>query len=278
MGSDTPVRVGGDTPAQFGIDFPELIRTVFSPEGLFMISIAILVVGVVVAYGVGRWTAGFLRRQGLTEAAEGTPFERTLRGLGTSTVGLVALLVGLFVYLSAILLALNIAQLLDFQQFWARLTGFLPRLFVAALAIIIGLVAGDKAGLVVSERLRSVKLPEASLLSEIVKYSIFYIAALIALSQIGVSTAALLILLAAYAFGLVFLGGLAFRHLLAASAAGIFLLLAEPYAIGDEVRIDDRRGIVQEVDMFVTHIEADGEEYIVPNQEVFRSGVVRIRE
>jgi len=260
----TPARIGSQVPIQ--IDIPELIRTVFSREAAFVVSIAILVIGVFVAYGAWRWTVGFLRRQGVAEAAEGTPFERTLRGAGTSTIGLIGLLVGLFVYLTTIIVALNVAQLLDFQRFWARLTGYLPRLVVAALALIVGLVVGDKAGLVVSERLRSIKLPEVTFLSDLVKYSIFYVAGLIALSQIGVSTAALLILLAAYAFGLVFLGGLAFRHLLAASAAGIFLLLAEPYAIGDEVR------------MFVTHTEADGAEYIVPNQEVFQSGVVRIRE
>lgn len=270
--------MGIDIQSQVPVDVTELLRTLFSPEAAVVISVAILVVGVVVAYGVWRWTVGFLRRQGLGSAVEGTPLERSLRRLGTSTVGLIGLLISLFVYLLAILLALNVAQLINVRMFWARLTGYLPRLFVAALAIIVGLVVGDKAGLVVSERLRSVKLPEVSFLAELVKYSIFYVAALIALSQIGVSTQALLVLLGAYAFGVVFLGGLAFRHLLAASAAGIFLLLAEPYAIGDEVRIDDRRGIVQEVDVFVTHIEADGKEYIVPNQEVFRSGVVRVRE
>jgi small-conductance mechanosensitive channel len=263
---------------QIPVDVTELFRTLASPEATVVISVGILLVGMIVAYGFLRWTVRFLRRRGLDSAVEGTPLERSLRRLGTSTIGLIGLLVALFVYLLTVLLALNVAQLVNFQMFWARLTGYLPRLFVAALAVIVGLVVGDKAGLIVSERLRSVKLPEASFLPELVKYSIFYVAALIALAQLGVTVGALLVLLAAYAFGLVFLGGLAFRDLLAASAAGIFLLLAEPYAIGDEIRIDDRRGIVQEVDVFVTHIEADGEEYIVPNQEVFRSGVVRIRD
>jgi small-conductance mechanosensitive channel len=161
--------------------------------------------------------------------------------------------------------------------YWTRFTGYLPDLFIAAFAIIIGLIAGDKAKLVVSERLRSVKLPEATVLPEIVKYSIFYLAILIALSQLGVETLALLILLGAYAIGLVFLTGLALKDLLAAAAAGLYLLLTEPYSIGDEVIIDDRQGIVQEVDMFVTHVESDGEEYIIPNQRVMRSGIVRVR-
>jgi len=85
-------------------------------------------------------------------------------------------------------------------------------------------------------------------------------------------------LLAAYAFGLVFLSAVAFKNLLAASAAGIYVLLAEPYAIGNEVEIDGKRGIVQEINVFVTHIESDGQVYVVPNQHVLRTGVTRFRD
>ena len=111
----------------------------------------------------------------------------------------------------------------------------------------------------------------------VIKYSVLYIASLVALDQIGVNTDALIVLLAVYAFALVFLGGLAFKDFLASGAAGIYLLLNQPYGIGDDVRIGDHRGIVQEVDVFVTHIENDEEEFIVPNSRVLESGIVRIR-
>jgi small-conductance mechanosensitive channel len=219
-----------------------------------------------------------LDRIGVTDAVEGTPFERTAQGLGTSSVGIIATLAGVFVYILTFLFALNVAQLWDQPPIWQRLTTFLPDLFIATLAIIIGIIAGDKGKLVVGERLRSVKLPEAGVLPELVKYSIFYLAVIVALGQLGIATSALLILLAAYAVGLVFLSGLAFKDLLAAGAAGLYLVLNQPYAIGDEVEIDDKRGIVQEVDMFVTRIENDEEEFIVPNQRVMRAGVVRYRD
>jgi small-conductance mechanosensitive channel len=259
-------------------DWAEVVRTLFSEEAALVLSIVILVFGLVLSYFVWRWVHRFSEWAGITDLVEGTPFERTAQGVGTSTVGILATIAVVFVYILSIIVALHVARLLDVQLFWSQFTGYLPRVVVAVLALIVGLIAGDKAKLVVSDRLRSVKLPEAGLLPELVKYSIFYIAILLALAQIGVATAALLVLLAAYAFGLVFLSGLAFKDLLAASAAGIYLLLAEPYSIGDEIRIDEQRGIVQEVDMFVTHIETDGEEYIIPNQQVFRSGIVRVRD
>jgi len=259
-------------------DWPDLIRTLFSPQGTFIISLFVLALGVVVGILVWRSSRRFMQELGVPETVEGTPFERTARGLGTSTVGIVSNLAALFVYILAITIALNIAELIRPQVYWTRFTAFLPDLFIAAFALIIGLIAGDKAKLTVSERLRSVKLPEATVLPEIVKYSIFYLAILIALDQLGVATLALLILLAAYAFGLVFLTGLALKDLLAATAAGLYLLLTEPYSIGDEVVIDDQQGIVQEVDMFVTHVESDGKEHIIPNQRVIRSGIVRVRD
>ncbi|PSQ37689.1 mechanosensitive ion channel protein MscS, partial [Halobacteriales archaeon QS_9_70_65] len=95
--------------------------------------------------------------------------------------------------------------------------------------------------------------------------------------QLRVATDALLIMLAAYAFGLFFLGGLAFKDLLSSAAAGVYLLLAEPYSIGDEVEIDGSRGIVQEMDVFVTLVESDGEEYLIPNRKVLRKGATRVR-
>jgi len=259
------------------VEWPELIRTFFSEEAAFALALLILILGAIVAYSAWKWTHKTFDNTGLGDAVEGTTFERTVNRFGTSTAGIIGQLLALFVYLFTIILAFQVARVLEIEVFFAQITGLLPRLFIAIIAIIAGLILGDKAKLIVQERLRSVKLPEVAIIPELVKYSIFYIAALIALAQIGIATDALLILLGAFAFGLVFLGGIAFKDLLAASAAGIFLLLSEPYSIGDEVRIDDKRGIVQEVDMFVTRIETDGEEYIIPNNEVFRSGIIRVR-
>jgi len=255
----------------------EFIRSVFSPEGIFIITIVVLALGLILGYLVWRSSRRFMRELGVPEAVEGTPFERTARGLGTSTVGIISNLAALFIYVTTVTAVLNIAQLTDPELYWARFTSFLPDLFIALFAVIIGLIAGDKAKLVVSERLRSVKMPEATVLPEVVKYSIFYLAVLIALGQLGVATLALLILLGAYAFGLVFVSGLALKDLLQAAAAGIYLLLTEPYSIGDEIIIGEQRGIVQEVDILVTRIEDDGEEYIIPNKRVFQTGITRVR-
>jgi small-conductance mechanosensitive channel len=182
-----------------------------------------------------------------------------------------------FVVGISILLALTAADISVTQQFWSGVVGFVPQLFVAVLVLIVGIVVSDKVELAASERLRSVKVPEVGFLPRLAKYSVIYIAALVALGQVGVATGALLVLLAVYVFGVVFLAGLALQDVLASAAAGLYLLLNQPYSIGDEVAIGDRRGIVQEVDVFTTHIETDDAEHVVPNSHVFSEGVVRFR-
>ena len=248
-----------------------------SSEQNFVIAVALVVVGLL----LGGLTARIIRRVleafDVNEAVEGTAFERTARGLGTSTVGLLSQLCGFFVFLVAALYAFEILRFLPSRRLLKAISLLLPRVFVAVLVLIVGVLLGDKAEIVVGERLRSIKLPEVTVLPRLVKFSILYVAVLVALSQLGVATAALLVLLTAYSFGLFFLGGLAFKDLLSSAAAGIYLLLTEPYSIGDEVEIGGNRGIVQEVDVFVTRIENEGEEHVIPNRKVMTEGAMRVR-
>jgi len=243
----------------------------------FALPLAVVLVGLVVGFVAGRFTRRFLDWVGVPAAVEGTPFERTANRVGTSTVGLVSVLVTLFVYVLTLGVVLQLAGVLGSPAYVPLVTAYLPQVFVAVLVVITGLILGDKAELVVSERLQNVRLTRVGLVPAVAKYSVFYIAGLVAFSQLGVATDALVVLLAAYLFAVVFLGGLAFKDLLASGGAGVYLLLTQPYSIGDRIEVEGQRGIVQEIEVFVTHIESEGEEYIVPNRRVVRNGVVRVR-
>ncbi|MFC7007509.1 mechanosensitive ion channel family protein [Halalkalicoccus salilacus] len=238
-----------------------------------LVFLGILVLG----YVSGQLLKQVLIAAGVPEVVEGTAFERTAQGLGSSTVSVVSRLISWFIYGIGVLVALYVARILEPGLFWQQVARLLPRVFIAVFAVIVGIIAGDKAEVLVNERLRSVKVPEVALIGTIVKYSIIYVATLVALGELGVSTSALLILLSVYAFGLVFLGGIAGRDILASGAAGLYLFLNQPYGIGDRVKIGERDGVVQEVELFITRIEDDGTEYIVPNRTVFEEGASRHR-
>lgn len=260
------------------VDWEATLQRLLTERITLFLAILVLLLGLLAAALTIRALRRLFGTLGLSDAVEGTPFERSVQRFGTSTVSLIAWLGGLFVLATAVLVAFRLLGFTSTELLVTRVADYVPRVLVATVVIILGLVLGDKAALATRERLSQLKLAEIGILPTVVKYSIFYVAALVALAQLGVATTALVVLLAVFAFGLVFLGGVAFRDLLAAGAAGVYLILNQPYTIGDEVRIDGHRGIVQEVDVFATRIENDGEEFILPNHHLFRGGVVRIRE
>ncbi|MDZ7702643.1 MAG: mechanosensitive ion channel [Halobacteriales archaeon] len=236
---------------------------------------AIIVVGLVAGYLVNRINRRLLVRAGVPEAVEGTAFERTVRSVGSSTVAIIGELSMWFVVGVAVLAALSIANIRYLERFLAGMTGLLPKLFVAVIVLIVGVVVADKVALVISERLKGIKVPQVGIIPAVAKYTVVYIAVLIALAQVDVATSALLVLLGVYMFALVLLAGLALRDMLASAAAGFYLLLNQPYGIGDEIEIGEDAGIVQEISILVTRIEDNGTERVVPNRQVFRHGVVR---
>ncbi|MFC7070312.1 mechanosensitive ion channel domain-containing protein [Halobaculum lipolyticum] len=270
---------GADTPAvplQTATD--ALAAALTSLPARLWLAVGVLVLGAVLGYLVVRVNRRILVGAGVPGTIEGTAFERTAREFGTSTVSLVANLSGYFIFILSVIVALTIAQVSYISNFWNRTAEFLPALFLAVLVLIVGLVVGDKVELLINDRLRGVKLPQAGVLPTAAKWSVIFVAVLVALGQLGVATTALVVLLGTYGFALVLFGGLAFRDLLASGAAGIYLLLEQPYSIGDRVRIGDTDGVVQEVNVFVTHVESEGAEYVVPNRRAFTDGVVRLRE
>ncbi|WP_353633949.1 mechanosensitive ion channel domain-containing protein [Halobacterium sp. NMX12-1] len=251
---------------------------VLDPDFRYVLAVAVLFAGLILGYLVGRVNERLLLALGVDDAVEGTSIERMAHDVGFSTVSLLARLTSWIIYAFAVLVALEVAKLTVQDAVWYPVVGFLPSVVIAVAVLFFGVIAGDKAELFVSERLRSVKVPEMSILPKVVKYSVLFVAALVALSQVGVAIDALLVLLAAYVGALVLFTAVATHKLLTSAASGAYLLLRQPYGIGDRVAIGEHEGIVQEVNVFVTRVEDDGREYVLPNHLVFDRGVVVVRE
>lgn len=247
-------------------------------QSQYLTAALVLIIGLVGGYIVGRLNGRILRSAGVPEAVEGTSLERTARKFGTDTVSIIAKGSAWIIYILSLLYALEVAELLQTGLLISQVWVFVPSYILALLILMVGLLVGDKAELLVSEYLRGVKLPEVSHLSSLVRYTVVFIAFLLALAQVGIAVGVLLILLAAYLFAMVLFSAVAFHHLLTSAAAGLYLLLNQPYGIGDRVAVGEKEGVVQEITVFVTRIEADGREFLIPNHLVFRRGAVVIRD
>ncbi|RYG58697.1 mechanosensitive ion channel family protein [bacterium] len=69
--------------------------------------------------------------------------------------------------------------------------------------------------------------------------------------------------------------GFAFRDILQNFLAGILLLLAEPFRIGDQIIINDFEGTVEDIQTRATLIKTyDGRRVVIPNSNLFTNSVI----
>lgn len=239
---------------------------------------AILLIGLVGGYVLGQLNRRILRAIGLEDAVEGTSLERTARNFGTETVAILARGSAWLIYAFTVVLSLQMAELVETSVLISRGADLLPSYVLAVLVIMGGLLVGDKVEMFVDERLKGVKFPEITLIGRILRYTVIFVAILLALAQIGVAVGVLIILLGAYLLAVIVFVTTALHQLLASAGAGLYLLLVQPFSIGDRVAIGDREGVVQEIDLFVTSIEDNGRVFLVPNHLVLKNGATVIRD
>lgn len=68
--------------------------------------------------------------------------------------------------------------------------------------------------------------------------------------------------------------GFAFQNILQNFLAGLLLLWAEPFRIGDEIKLDNFEGIVEEIQTRATIVKTyDGRRIVIPNADLFTHSV-----
>lgn len=69
--------------------------------------------------------------------------------------------------------------------------------------------------------------------------------------------------------------GFAFKDILQNFFAGILILLRKPFVVGDQIKVRDFEGTVEEIDTRSTRLKTyDGERIIVPNGDVYTSSII----
>ena len=110
-----------------------------------------------------------------------------------------------------------------------------------------------------------------AILTQLVRYAIFVIALVAALSQLGIQTTSILAALGAAGLAI----GLALQGTLANVAAGVMLLWLRPFRVGDYIDANGIAGTVKEVRLFATELHSwDGIYQFVPNSELWNTRLV----
>jgi small-conductance mechanosensitive channel len=118
-----------------------------------------------------------------------------------------------------------------------------------------------------SDRLRR---DHVQLIAKIVYYALIVVAILVVLSVLGVDPSGLLV--AGGIAGIVF--GFASQSIVANLISGLFLLFERPVKIGEQVRIGEVSGFVEDINIISTTVRTyDGLYVRIPNEKVFTANI-----
>src|SRR5690606_29964521 len=103
--------------------------------------------------------------------------------------------------------------------------------------------------------------------------AVLLIGALLVLGQLGLTSAVMSFVAGLGIAG--FIIGFALQDIVKHFAAGILLLMLRPFRIGDQVRIGEFEGHIEDVQLRATIIKTvEGDEVLIPNADVYNSAIV----
>ncbi len=146
----------------------------------------------------------------------------------------------------------------------------------AVAILIVGWIASKWARRLTSKGLERRPHADVTLtkfFSNLVGWVVLAIAVIAALEMFGIQTTSFVALLGAAGLAI----GLAFQGTLSNFAAGVMLLVFRPFKVGDAIKVSGEAGVVDEVGLFMTHLDTpDNRRIVIPNSSIFGSVIETI--
>ena len=163
------------------------------------------------------------------------------------------------------------------QNIWDKAVGYFMQYglsFVYAILIfLIGKWAARLVSKIAAATMTKAKLNEtlSSFLKNIIYYVLLIFVVIAALNKLGIETTSFVAIIGAAGLAV----GLALQGSLSNFAAGVMLILFQPFKVGDEVDAGGASGIVKEIQIFSTIMESnDKKTIIVPNAKITSDKIV----
>jgi small conductance mechanosensitive channel len=147
----------------------------------------------------------------------------------------------------------------------------------AILIFIIGKWAANLVSKIAGATMHKAKLNETltSFLKNIIYYVLLIFVVIAALNKLGIETTSFVAIIGAAGLAV----GLALQGSLANFAAGVMLILFQPFKVGEEVEAGGASGVVKEIQIFSTIMETnDKKKIIVPNAKITSDKIIIHRE
>lgn len=147
------------------------------------------------------------------------------------------------------------------------------KLIVAILIFILGKWLAHLAGRVAHQAMHKANVNKtlSSFFKNIIYYGILIFVAIAALGQLGIQTNSFVAIIGAAGLAV----GLALQGSLANFAAGVMIILLQPFELGDEIEAGGASGTVEEIQIFSTILRTlDKRKIIVPNGKITADKII----
>ena len=248
-----------------------------------ILSIVVLFVGWICAVLVKKIIGKFLKALGFDVVSEKVGIRRFLQkgGITRSPSYLIGLGFYWLIIFSAIIMAFNSIHLgLTSQLIKQIAASYAPRIIAALIILILGVLIAQFAGRFTRTTFRLADVPFASALGTVTHYTIIGLVVVIALERLGVDKS----LIMPFLFILFFIvplmiclilivGG---REIISSLLAGRFL--KKIYAKGEKIQFDSVTGKIDSIDFMTTTIKDVNEEIVIPNSELVKKIIKKVKK
>lgn len=161
---------------------------------------------------------------------------------------------------------------IDLDKIYGYIIQYGISLLAAILIFIIGKWAARLVSRIIEQAMAKSKIEKtlASFAKNMAYYTILIFVIIAALGKLGVQTSSFVALIGAAGLAV----GLALQGSLANFAAGVMIIMFEPFKTGNTIESGGATGVVEEIQIFNTVLRADNKKIILPNSKVTGDKIV----
>ncbi|NIN52887.1 MAG: hypothetical protein GTN80_07355 [Nitrososphaeria archaeon] len=163
--------------------------------------IIVLLIGWIAGRALGKGISKVLDKAGVDDALKKTAIGKALERSGVTTVGFFDLIIRWFVYLIAILAAVNILNITILSNFMTSVVSYLPSLLAGVLIILIGFIVIDFIGDSLIAVGREAKIEYMNLFADVFKLFLYFVIIIMGLEMMKIDTSIVYVFSNALAWG-----------------------------------------------------------------------------
>lgn len=178
-----------------------------------LVAVVVLIIGWIIAAAVGKLIAKVIKAFRVDKALQGLGAEGPISraGFKLDAGSFIGALVKWFLFIVFVVAAMDVLRLTQVNIFLRDVVlGYLPRVIIAALILIIAAALADLAKRIISGSAKAANLASAGFMGGIAKWAIWIFAILAALYELGVASALIQTIFTGFIAMLAIAAGLAF--------------------------------------------------------------------